>query len=306
MLEHIVSQPIDPSIWAPILGRWNQHAQGLEYVGPAEDENVLGVILSPHDLRAGYVSCTVRIGDTDPHDPVARVVLGYDAETAAFYSAGLGGFNHSYTVQEHAPGRGSIPLKLEGSPNSIERDREYEITIVIVGQSLSMSVDGVDVIETQLPHPLFGETIGLECWGISDIHFSEMEIGTEPPKLFAVMEFGGVYDVLYEEVIRPVAEEVGFVIVRADDVSGPGLILEDIRREIQGAYAVIAEITPPNRNVFYELGFAHASNKPAILLARRGDQLPFDVSGYRCIFYDDSIGGKVAVEEQLRRHLTAV
>ena len=62
-----------------------------------------------------------------------------------------------------------------------------------------------------------------------------------------------------------------------------------------------------NANVFYELGFAHALDKPTILLANRGDtELPFDVSSYRVIFYDDNIGGKRDVEETLRKHLHEV
>jgi hypothetical protein len=60
--------------------------------------------------------------------------------------------------------------------------------------------------------------------------------------------------------------------------------------------------------VFYELGYAHALRKPTILLKRRTDEskLPFDISPYRVIFYDDSIGGKKVVQEYLRKHLEAV
>ena len=70
----------------------------------------------------------------------------------------------------------------------------------------------------------------------------------------------------------------------------------------------MAEISTQNPNVFYELGYAHALRKPAILLVRRqeGQKMPFDVSGYRAIFYDDSIGGKKAVERTLEQHLKAV
>lgn len=69
---------------------------------------------------------------------------------------------------------------------------------------------------------------------------------------------------------------------------------------------MIAEITSPNQNVFYELGYAHALNKPTILLARRGKELPFDIRSYRVIFYEDTIGGKPVVEENLRKHLKAI
>ena len=68
----------------------------------------------------------------------------------------------------------------------------------------------------------------------------------------------------------------------------------------------MAEITPPNQNVFYELGYAHALAKPTILLAERGKQLPFDISGYRVLFYDNTIGGKNQVEDGLKKHLTAI
>ena len=76
---------------------------------------------------------------------------------------------------------------------------------------------------------------------------------------------------------------------------------------------VIAEISPAggelnnyNPNVFYELGYAHALGKPTILLARRGSKLPFDINSYRVVFYDDTIGGKAEVEENLRKHLAAI
>jgi nucleoside 2-deoxyribosyltransferase len=69
---------------------------------------------------------------------------------------------------------------------------------------------------------------------------------------------------------------------------------------------IIAEITPVNQNVFYELGYAHALGKPTILLAERGKQLPFDVSGYRVLIYDNTIAGKRQVEDGLKKHLNSI
>jgi nucleoside 2-deoxyribosyltransferase len=91
-----------------------------------------------------------------------------------------------------------------------------------------------------------------------------------------------------------------------DELAGPGIIFEDIKRPIAEAKIVVAEITAPNQNVFYELGYAHALNKPTILLAQRGKELPFDIRSYRVIFYDDSIGGKPALERNLQKHLEAI
>ena len=108
------------------------------------------------------------------------------------------------------------------------------------------------------------------------------------------------------DVVRPEGDRLHLQIVRVDELAGPGIIFEDIKRQIAEAKVVIAEITAPNQNVFYELGYAHALNKPTILLAQRGKELPFDIRSYRVIFYDDSIGGKAEVEQSLDQHLRAV
>jgi hypothetical protein len=47
----------------------------------------------------------------------------------------------------------------------------------------------------------------------------------------------------------------------------------------------------------------HAGESQCLL---RGGKLPFDIASYRVVFYDDSIGGKSRVEEDLARHLDAI
>jgi hypothetical protein len=87
---------------------------------------------------------------------------------------------------------------------------------------------------------------------------------------------------------------------------GPGVIVYDIAQQIIGAQAVIAEITPVNANVYYEVGFAHALGKPTILLADKETKVPFDVSPFRILFYENTIPGKSKFEAGLRRHLNAI
>ena len=69
---------------------------------------------------------------------------------------------------------------------------------------------------------------------------------------------------------------------------------------------VVAEITSVNANVFYELGYSHALNKPTILSRISIGKTAVRHSGYRVIFYDDSIRGKRDIEETLRKHLASV
>jgi nucleoside 2-deoxyribosyltransferase len=90
-------------------------------------------------------------------------------------------------------------------------------------------------------------------------------------------------------------------------MSGPGLIITDIAQEIMEARVIIADITPANPNVYYEVGYAHAIGKPVILIAETPtSQLPFDVSGFRVLRYENTIGGKAKIETGLRKHLDAI
>jgi nucleoside 2-deoxyribosyltransferase len=119
------------------------------------------------------------------------------------------------------------------------------------------------------------------------------------------MQYGEPFDTIYRDVVKPEGDRLHLQIVRVDELAGPGIIFEDIKRQISESKIVNAEITASNQNVFYELGYAHALNKPTILLAQRGKELPFDIRSYR-VFYDDSIGGKSDVEQNLDKHLRAV
>lgn len=48
----------------------------------------------------------------------------------------------------------------------------------------------------------------------------------------------------------------------------------------------IADLTNYNPNVFYELAVAQTANRPVIILIKKGQKLPFDVSDLRCVTYD--------------------
>jgi hypothetical protein len=64
-----------------------------------------------------------------------------------------------------------------------------------------------------------------------------------------------------------------------------GDIVAEIKKRILGSEGVLALLNDHNPNVFLEIGFAFAHNKPTILVAKHGIHLPFDVSGHRCVRY---------------------
>jgi hypothetical protein len=76
----------------------------------------------------------------------------------------------------------------------------------------------------------------------------------------------------------------------------------DIQESILKADLVLCEMSERNPNVFYELGLAHAVGKPAILVARKEEDIPFDLRHIRVIVYDYTRAGW---EEKLRQSITA-
>ncbi len=104
---------------------------------------------------------------------------------------------------------------------------------------------------------------------------------------FVMMPFDESFDRVYRTLIAPAARRLGLEVVRADEMSAPGFIMEQIRAAIMQSRLCIADISQRNPNVLFELGLAQASNKPSILLAQDLTNLPFDIAGQRVIRYGD-------------------
>ena len=109
--------------------------------------------------------------------------------------------------------------------------------------------------------------------------------------IFVVMPFKDEYTYLYEEIIKRACRDRKLPVARADKILEPGNIPQQILQIIRDAFFIIAEVSEDNANVFYELGYAHSSNKPIIAIADKARKLPFDIGGERTIFYDKARPG---------------
>ena len=98
------------------------------------------------------------------------------------------------------------------------------------------------------------------------------------------MALRGRSDEVYRTLIAPTVQTLGLVAIRADEIPSPGFVMEQIRTAIQQSRICIADVTGNNPNVLYEIGLAHATKKPLILLAQEGSLLPFDVAQQRVFF----------------------
>lgn len=103
---------------------------------------------------------------------------------------------------------------------------------------------------------------------------------------FVVMPFSPLYQIEYENIIKPTLEELNIKCIRGDEIYSKQRIMDDIWESIKSCRFVIAELTGKNPNVLYEIGLAHALGKPVIILTRNGDDVPFDLKDLRYLFYD--------------------
>lgn len=104
-------------------------------------------------------------------------------------------------------------------------------------------------------------------------------------KAFVLMPFDPEFDAIFNNLILPPLEEVGYEVKRADSFLDQENILKDIVRGIADADLVIADLTSLNANVFYELGISHTMQRPTVLLSQSSDDIPFDLKPYRVITY---------------------
>jgi hypothetical protein len=306
------SDPEVPSSWAPIVGLWEADSDSgkVVYKGPQEQwTKPFGICVSATRFSEGKADITIKLpGSTslEDEDASGRLLLGYKSPFDSYWIIGLNGYKSAYTLAYHEPSIGWRPVICLGDNKNLIPNHKYKVSVEINGSKAALDVNGVRVFDHVLERPISNSQIGLFAWGKGAIEFSDASVSRDQGTVFVVMQFSGPYQELYEQVIQPVAKDFGLRAYHAGEVFGPGVILEDIVRGIKEAKIIIAEISPTNQNVFYELGYAHALRKPSILLAEKGQSLPFDVSGYRCLFYENSIGGKRIVEDGLRQHLKAI
>lgn len=255
-----------------------------------------GILLFNEQFFNGKIEATIEFEKIDDGDE-AEIIYNYLDETY-FSCAGI--TNSLMKYEYKIFNRGWNFIKAIGQ-TTLTKNKKYNLKLDIVGSILILYVNGIKVFSTYLKEPQNRTQIGIWVRSKSSITIRNFKAVYEKPKAFVVMQFGDNYDDLYQDVIKSVCEKNGYEVYRADEGLGTGLILNDIISAIKNSAIVIADITPNNPNVFYEVGFAHALEKPTILLNEKSqrEKLPFDISGFRTIFYDNSIGGKKIVEEKL-------
>jgi hypothetical protein len=110
-------------------------------------------------------------------------------------------------------------------------------------------------------------------------------------KCFVIMPFKSTYNKLYDEIIKPVLNSKKLNPIRTDRLNLSGNIIETIRTALISCDCCLADISDVNPNVMYEIGIAHAHNKPVAIICdsnkfKEPDFIPYDIRGEFIIFYE--------------------
>lgn len=111
-----------------------------------------------------------------------------------------------------------------------------------------------------------------------DIRERIRQLTAGKPYAFMLMQFDSGYRLF--EMVQSVAAEFDLLCIRSDHLIAPGEhLLKDIHEAIAGAELVVAEVSKPNLNVFYELGYAMGLGKAVLPLVENRVTLPSDLRG---------------------------
>lgn len=109
----------------------------------------------------------------------------------------------------------------------------------------------------------------------------------QAPLCFVVMPFRAELNFFYLYLRRHLEDRHGLRVERGDHRILTVPILDKIRQQIAEAKVIVADITGRNPNVFYELGLAHALEKPVVLITQdKAEDIPTDIRHLEFIRYD--------------------
>lgn len=262
-----------------------------------QDDFTSTIIGTNIEFENGEINFKLRTKDKFT---MCQIIFNYDSQLPLTL-VGLNANNHLYGIIKLVNNKWEN-LHVTGDQESFDITKEHDILIKAYGSRIELYVNEVLVVSA------FERTrksqLRLFLRSNKEFEIRDFKVIEQQAKAFVVMQFTDEYNQLYEEVIKPVTEEFGIKCERVDEYHTTNPILEDIVNSIKDSSVVIADITPDNPNVFYEVGYSHAIGKPTILLCdKKRVKLPFDISSFRTLFYDNTIAGKSRVEKSLRKFL---
>jgi hypothetical protein len=122
--------------------------------------------------------------------------------------------------------------------------------------------------------------VGCPRWQAGNIY-------VDLPEVFVIMPFSEEWSNRVEqELIRPAVRKANLDYVRGDLPVRVGDLAGNVWDAILHAGVIVADISVPNANVYYEVGLVHALGKDTLYLKQRGVDLPADFGNAHYYEYD--------------------
>lgn len=113
------------------------------------------------------------------------------------------------------------------------------------------------------------------------------DIRVDYPDAFVVMPFNEPWsDEVYTKMIKPGAEDAKFEPIRGDTIVRIGELNTNLWQQITQAGVIVADVSTPNPNVYFEIGLADALGKPIFIFKQEGIKLPADFGGQHYYTYE--------------------
>jgi FimV-like protein len=126
------------------------------------------------------------------------------------------------------------------------------------------------------------------------------EVKVQPDLVFVLTPFEKSMDGPFKAVVD-IGQRLNLRVNRGDEYAPKGDIFPQLLGYIVQARVIVANISGRNPNVFYELGIAHALDKPVVLIAHKESEIPFDVQSKMVIFYRENEDLQAPLTEALAR-----
>jgi DNA-binding transcriptional ArsR family regulator len=131
---------------------------------------------------------------------------------------------------------------------------------------------------------------------------AEDDVKIDPKLVFVLTPFHPKHERTFA-TIADVVRGAGLQCLRGDEEFVRGDLLSHLLRLLVRARIVIANIEGRNPNVFYELGIAHALDKPTIMVSRGLHDIPFDMRTRKLILYESPDRLRQLLQAELTRAL---
>lgn len=130
------------------------------------------------------------------------------------------------------------------------------------------------------------------------------EVQVDRARVFCVMPFSeGWSDTVWRSCIEVAVAGARLKPMRGDTTLRTGSLIKNVWNQILESGCVVADLSAPNPNVYYELGMAHALGRDTFVMVQKGIDLPADIKGAHYLEYE--LANLAAATQELQAQLAA-